>query len=184
MIVDLFDEYSYLVEMSSTGARKQIHANHLRLFTARVNSVILENDVDVDFGNIVPASYHDSSRLPSCTLDRSTINHLSEDEQKQLLDLLDEFAECFSDKPGLCTAAQHEITTLPGFVPKRIKPYRIPESLKPEVERQIDGLLQDGIIIPSNSPMISPIVCVVKHGAKSGSMQVRIVCDFRYLNTV
>jgi len=30
--------------------------------------------------------------------------------------------------------------------------------------------------------MISPIVYVVKHGAKTRSMQVRIVCNFRYLN--
>ena len=31
--------------------------------------------------------------------------------------------------------------------------------------------------------MISPTVCVVKQGGvKTGSMQVQIVCDFRYLN--
>ncbi len=138
---------------------------------------------DVDFGDIVPVSYDNSLQLPSCVLDRTKIGHLSELEQDQLLDLLDEFSDCFSDKPGLCTAAQHEIITLPGFVPKRLKPYRIAESLKAEVEKQIDVLLQDGIVVPSSSPMISPILCVVKHANyKAGSMQVRIVCDFRYLN--
>jgi hypothetical protein len=58
--------------------------------------------------------------------------------------------------------------------------------LKPEVEKQkIDVLLKDGFIVPSSSPMISPIVCVVKHGTfRAGRMQVRIVCDLRFLNKI
>jgi len=180
VIIDVYDEYSYLVELP-TGARKQIHANHLRPFNIRVSSVIA--DQDVEFGNIVSMPCVEAEKLPSCTIDKMLIDHLADKEQQQLLELLDEFSACFSDKPGLCSVVQHEVVTLPGFVPKRIKPYRIPESLKPEVERQIDILLKDGIIVPSTSPMISPIVCVVKQGEiKTGSMQVRIVCDYRYLN--
>jgi hypothetical protein len=180
-IVDIYDEYSYLVEMT-TGARKQIHANHLRPFLARVSSVIADNDVD--FGDVFPLPNNHTEMLPSQRIDKAAISHLAETEQKQLLDLLDEYADCFSDKPGLCNVVQHDIVTLPGFAPKRLKPYKIPESLKPEVEKQIDALLKDGIIVPSSSPMISPIVCIVKHSnVKPGSMQVRIACDYRYLNS-
>ena len=41
-------------------------------------------------------------------------------------------------------------------------------------------MLEQGIIRRSNSPMGSPLVCVLKKGGTDG---VTIVCDFRYLNS-
>ena len=72
----------------------------------------------------------------------------------------------------------HRIQTTDGFVPRQIRPYRVPDAFKPEVDRQIQDLLDKGLIRPSNSPMASPIVCVAK---KDGG--VRIACDYRYLNS-
>ncbi len=153
----------------------------MRPFTVRVNSVIAVQDND--FGDIVPTLPYELSQLPSSVLNRDTISHLSEVEQRQLLKLLDEFAACFSSKPGLILNVEHEIVTTPDFHPRRMKPYRIPEVLKVEVEKQIDQLLRDGFIEPSTSCMISPIVCVMKHDKFTSSKRdVRIVCDFRYLN--
>jgi hypothetical protein len=95
------------------------------------------------------------------------------------------------EKPGFCSIIEHEIITLPGFVPKRSKPYKIPEALKEEVDRQIEILLKDGFIRPSTSPMTSPIVCVLKkpkNGQQVGAgtaeikPEVRLTVDFRYLN--
>ena len=91
--------------------------------------------------------------------------------------MLDEFAECFSDKPGLCDVITHRILTTPEFVPKQMKPYRVPVAFRVEVNRQIRKLLDMGLIRPSVSPMASPIVCDAK---KSGG--VRIACDYCYLN--
>ena len=52
----------------------------------------------------------------------------------------------------------------------------VAERLKPDVERQLNDMLELGIISRSTSPMASPIVCVLKGpGGKDG---VRIVCDF------
>ena len=48
-----------------------------------------------------------------------------------MLQVLDTYHDCFSNKPGMCNLIEHEIVTLPGFVPKRAKAYRIPEVLKP-----------------------------------------------------
>jgi len=58
-----------------------------------------------------------------------------------------------------------------------MRPYRVPDSIKPEVDCQIQDLLDKGLIRPSNNSMASPIVCVAK---KYGG--VRIACDYRYLN--
>ena len=46
------------------------------------------------------------------------------------------------------------------------------------VEHQIQELLDTGMIIRSDSPMASPLVCVAK---KQGG--VRLVCNYRYVNS-
>ena len=68
----------------------------------------------------------------------------------------------------------------PDFKPKRLKAYRVPELLKPEVARQLQELLDLGFICPSKSEMASPIVCVLK--GRNGEGGVRLCCDYRYLN--
>ena len=66
--------------------------------------------------------------------------------------------ECFMDVPGLI----HSILLVPGFKTKRLHAYRVPQRLKPEVDRQVQEVLVNGIISPSHSPMASPLVCVLK----------------------
>ena len=92
--------------------------------------------------------------------------------------LLDEFADSFSSKPACCTIIDHKIQVTSDFQPKRMRPYRVPEIMKADVECQIKELLDSGMIIRSNSPMASPLVCVAKK--QEG---VRLACDFRYVNS-
>ena len=90
-----------------------------------------------------------------------------------MLEVLDRLSECFSDKPGYCDLVQHGIHVTESFKPKRLRAYRVPESLKPEVEKQkIEEMLQLRIIKPSKSEMASPIVCVLK--GKDGRDGVRL----------
>jgi hypothetical protein len=65
------------------------------------------------------------------------------------------------------------------FQPKRARAYKIPEVLKSEIDREVDSLLNEGFIRPSKSPMASPIVCVLKADKK----EVRLICDYRYVNS-
>ena len=51
-----------------------------------------------------------------------------------------------------------------NFKPKRLSAYRVPERLKPEVDRQIQEVLEIGIIRPSQSAMASPLVRVERKG--------------------
>jgi len=55
---------------------------------------------------------------------------LAPQQRKELLDILDKFPECFSDKPGCCDWIQHEIRVTESFKPKRLRAYRVPGSLK------------------------------------------------------
>jgi len=55
--------------------------------------------------------------------------------------LLDEFADVFDGKPGLCKVGMHEIHVTPDFKPKRMKAYRVPEVLKLETAKTIQEIL-------------------------------------------
>ena len=74
-----------------------------------------------------------------------------------MLEVLDRYPECFSDIPGHVDIIEH---TTDNFKPKRLSAYRVPERLKPEVDRHIQEMLEIGIIRPSQSQMASPLVCV------------------------
>ena len=82
------------------------------------------------------------------------------------------------DKPGLCDVITHRIQTTSEFVPRQVRPYRVPAVFQDEVDRQITELLSTGLIRRSNCFMASSIVGVAK---KDGG--VRIACDYRYLRT-
>jgi hypothetical protein len=180
VIAEVKTPHSYLVDLPN-GARRHVHINNLRPFIARVQSVTY--DSDVDFGHVVAAPTSDNRGevvvlMPSQIIERACMSHLTNEQQEQLLQLLDRFAVCFSDKPGLCKVIEHDIVTVDGFQPKQAKPYKLPESLKPLVDKQIEDLLVQGIIKKSTSPMTSPIVCVLK--MQGG---VRLAVDYRYLNS-
>ena len=117
---------------------------------------------------------------PSERIKTESLAHLSITQRAELLDLVDRYSDCFSDKPGFTIASQHEIKLKPGFQPKRLHSYKVPDRLKTEVGKQIDEMLKLGIIRESNSPMASPLVCVLK--GPNGQDGVRLVCDFRFIN--
>ena len=85
--------------------------------------------------------------------------------------------DCFVDRPGLYHGVKHRIEVTPEFKAKQMKPYRVPQAFRAEVDRQIQELLDLGLITPLFSSMASPIVCIAK---KDGG--VRIACDYRYVN--
>ena len=58
-----------------------------------------------------------------------------------------------------------------------IRAYRYPPSLKDEIERQVNTMLDQGLIQPSKSPFSSPVLLVCK---KDGCW--RFCVDYKYLN--
>jgi len=91
-------------------------------------------------------------------IDCLEIDKLSKKQYSELKSLLFKFKDVFNDKPGCCKSAMYTINLKNGYVPRQSRPYRIPDNLKPEVDRQITKLLKYGKIIPSVSAYAHPIV--------------------------
>ena len=200
VVTEVQSPHSYVVEFTD-GSRRIIHANHLRKFHTRtqaitydtllltddcdVNSCALISDQDESFGEIhsISSSGDDQSvnKLPSQLIDRETLSHLSVQQQEELLQLLDKYADCFSEIPGLTTRVEHTLELTSDFKPKQMREYKVPEFLKAEVERQISEMLANGIITESSSSMCSPLVLVKK--GKTFSDGIRLAVDYRYLNS-
>jgi hypothetical protein len=86
------------------------------------------------------------------------------------------------DKLSSTNAATHSIPLVPGTTPINTRSYRLPEAQKAEIERQVDKLLEEGIVEESNSPWNSPLLVVAKKTDAGGERKWRIVVDFRKLN--
>ncbi|RWS00536.1 Retrovirus-related Pol polyprotein from transposon 17.6-like protein, partial [Dinothrombium tinctorium] len=106
---------------------------------------------------------------------------LNTNEQKALLNLLTQFSDrfSFSNKTlGICTITKCKIDTGEAQ-PVHQTPYRYSLSQREEIERQIQDLIEIGVVRPTKSPWSCPVVLVKK---KDGSM--RMCVDLRKVNSL
>lgn len=115
------------------------------------------------------------------------LDHLSKLEKEKLFSLFVEFNEIFflpGDTLQSSIETPHKITTPEDATPIFVKNYRFPEILRKEVEKQTDNLLQQKIIVPSESPWNAPVWIVPKKADASGKKKFRMVVDYRKLNDI
>jgi hypothetical protein len=98
---------------------------------------------------------------------------------RQVLELIEEFSDIFSDVPRVTNLGEHSIR-LTSLDPVRSKPYPLPYALREALDRELDSMLTCDIIEPSTAPYASPVVVVHRHESSS----IRICCDFRKLNAI
>jgi len=112
---------------------------HTEVDEAKAEHCAIIYDEDKDFGEVevIVTSPAVSKLLPSQKIDTGKLKHLSTQQKEELLYVLDNYTECFSDKRGLCTMVTHEISVTSDFKPKRLRAYHVPDSLKPEAEKNI-----------------------------------------------
>ena len=68
------------------------------------------------------------------------INLLKKSKQRELFELFYKHTKLFSGKIPAVKVGEHKICLLPGTKRKKPHIYKIPESLKPEVDKQIKEL--------------------------------------------
>ena len=111
--------------------------------------------------------HHDYSDLPD--LSDSILN---DDDRNKFRELFRCYRDVFAftgDQLGKSSLVQHVIDT-GDAMPIKQRPYRASPRCKQEIDRQVDDMLQKGIIRESVSPWSSPVVLVMK---KNGRMQLQ-----------
>lgn len=105
-------------------------------------------------------------------------NELTPEQKGEVKKLLEEFKDVFSDIPGCTTTLYHDISLCST---ERLKPklYPIPVHLQSYFREEVDTLLSQGIIRPSQSSHSSPVVMLRK---PDGSYRMAI--DYRILNSI
>ena len=73
----------------------------------------------------------------------------------------------------------HSIPLVQGAQPFSMRPYRFAPELKTEIEKQVQEMLDNGVIQHSNSPFSSPVLLVRKK-----DKTWRLVIDYRHLNAL
>jgi hypothetical protein len=155
-----------------------------------------EKSVSFDPSNI---EFHDLDNYDAVTLTTNVscerlkslesliqTNHMHSEKRDSIISICREFNDIFhleGDKLTYTDAISHTISLLSNK-PIFVKPYRLPENQKPEIRRQIEQMLEDGIIEHSKSPYNSPILIVPKKPDNQGNKRWRLVVDFHKLNEI
>ena len=114
------------------------------------------------------------------------LDHLNEIEKDSIIDICKNFNDLFfleGDNLSITNAIKHKIPTNTQN-PINIKPYRIPECHKQEINKQISDFEKQGIVKKSVSPWNAPLLVVPKKLDASGVKKWRVVVDFRKLNDI
>ena len=112
------------------------------------------------------------------------LDQLNIEERKQVYRLLEKHADRFQlegDELSATNITKHRILTVDEY-PVNTKQYRLPHNLRTEVDKQVNELLEKGIIRPSKSPYNTSLWVVPKKPDQSGKPRWRVVLDFRPLN--
>lgn len=117
-------------------------------------------------------------------LSRLRTEHLNNEEKANLMALCSKFADVFyieGENLTFTNRIKHHIRTTDDN-PVYTKSYRYPFIHRQEVSDQINKMLTQGIIRPSESAWSSPIWIVPKKVDASGKQKWRLVVDFRKVN--
>jgi len=140
-----------------------------------VAAAAIEDETDEDVELMLPGLSPGGSETVK---DVHISNDLSDEQQQQLWQLVNEFQDIFSDRPGEIKEVEHRIR-LTGDNPIHSKPYPVPHAMKEVIKEEVKEMERLGVIEHSNSPYASLLLIVKK---KDGSN--RSVVDFRCLNKV
>lgn len=182
-------------------ASSLITVTHNQAITSILNTTEKEMVIDIpelrwekyeeqreDIPNLVGALAATQGKVQSRAqevLNVLNLEGLNPEEGKIMREVCEDYLDIFylpGDRLSCTTTVKHSINVVPGTSPIHTRPYRLPESQKAEIEKQVDKLLKEGVIVESNSPWNSPLLVVPKKADENGEKKWRVVVDFRKLN--
>ena len=151
---------TYMVDMHDHRKRRRVfHVNMLKTFQihrlAESSYLVTDDGGDKEDDDIL--FWRDGT--PE---DRPLVGQeLNNDQKQQLWQILNEFSEVLQNKPGHTKLVEHKIETGTSC-PVKLPPYRLPQAYRESVQKEIQEMLEQGIIEPSSSEWAAPIVLVKK----------------------
>ena len=173
-------DLTYLIDMGH-GKQLRRHRNALKVYTPNnidISTIILAQPDEEAADELTLGPAAEEPHKTNIPRDVKGIEHLEQTQRDQLLRLVTNYSDVFSDTPGVATLPAYDLDT-GQTTPICRKPYRPALQWKPKIEQELQNLLDAGIIRPSSSPWSSPIMAVPK---KTGD--VRICIDFRAINQI
>ncbi|CAG5008774.1 unnamed protein product [Parnassius apollo] len=120
-------------------------------------------------------------------LSELNLNYLDGEEKQSIEAICAKYCDIFhleGDKLTTTNIYEPSIVLKQNSTPVYVKPYRLPQALKPEITKQVENMLENDIIEESNSEWSSPILLVPKKSSKGNEKKWRLVVDYRKLNEV
>ena len=123
---------------------------------------------------------------PDCTASidwKSLVSpDLAQDDQMALIAVLQE-NKALLGEPNRCKLLQHTIKLEHDkpihSLPRRVNPVRLAI-----IQKQVESMLEKGLISPSHSPYASPVLLVDKENSTDPAKEPRFCVDYRRLNEV
>ncbi|MCO5551098.1 hypothetical protein L7F22_004595 [Adiantum nelumboides] len=117
-------------------------------------------------------------------VDETQVNENGMQVDLELSNFLNQFQDVFIDDipgelPPKTGDDDHMIELIPGSSPPKIPPYRVSRAQQEEIMRQVNELVEKGVVRSSSSPFCSPVLLVQK---KDGTY--RMCVNYRALNRI
>ncbi|MCO5577004.1 hypothetical protein L7F22_030826 [Adiantum nelumboides] len=117
-------------------------------------------------------------------VNKTQVNESGSKEDLELSKFPNQFEDVFIDNiPGGLPPKRgdddHAIELIPGSSPPNKPPYRVSQAQQEEIMRQVNELVEKGMVRPSSSPFCSPVLLVHK---KDGTYCMCV--DYRALNKI
>ena len=116
-------------------------------------------------------------------------DHSNQEEEQSILTICKNFQDIFhldGEKLTYTNITQHKIPLIERQLsnPINIRPYRLAESHKNEISKQVDEMLKNDVVEHSKSPWNSPLLIVPKKSENENTKKWRVVVDYRKINNI
>lgn len=180
-VVQVLSDTNYVVKMS--GRKKDIrvyHSNLMKPYRQRQAIACMALGSPDEADRDLPPSLCEVNRTSVDEVVRVAVDtsRVCEEQLGEIRNLLCEFQDVFSDKPGRTSLVTHDIEVISDDT-VRCKPYRLSESDKVVLKKEVDKMVELGIVEEGTSDYTSPIILV-----KVPGKDPRPCVDYRKLNAV
>ncbi len=154
----------YEIEMPDRRQKNKVfHVNLLKRYVRRVPEVLIGSAVRVvtgdEEGQDRDLTWSDGSLMKE---EVPIKDNLELGQRNELNSLLAGYGDVLRDQPGKTTVIEHDIEMEPGVKPVRQNSYRIPQAKLDTAKREVESMIELGVIEESSSPWSSPYLLVPK----------------------